>query len=207
MRRKKERSKQGQTNKQGRATQQSLFLEKMSCSGGTRTHDTLYMYVHCSPSLQDCGSLIMPVIYTCTCKLYIHGIVKTLYMYVDMILYKEYIVLSPLLIRCSFSRHELITFTHFTVLFGTVEIAAMYCGGCRSGTSTSIFVYLVSGFIIIVDTQVYLGHIQQLEWIMFFFLSPHSLPLRSRHSCRPALLRATPSLSVVTGRYVHFHHQ
>ena len=36
--RKKERSKQGQTNKQGKATQHT----QGSHSGGTRTHDTLY---------------------------------------------------------------------------------------------------------------------------------------------------------------------
>ena len=41
MRRKKERSKQGQTNKQGKATQHTQGSEK-TASGGTRTHDTLY---------------------------------------------------------------------------------------------------------------------------------------------------------------------
>ena len=39
MRRKKERSKQGQTNKQGKATQHTQGSEKKA-SGGTRTHDT-----------------------------------------------------------------------------------------------------------------------------------------------------------------------
>ena len=46
MRRKKERSKQGQTNKQGKATQHTqgshFSQEKLAASGGTRTHDTLY---------------------------------------------------------------------------------------------------------------------------------------------------------------------
>ena len=43
MRRKKERSKVKQTRQSNTAhPRQSLFLEKMSCPGGTRTHDTLY---------------------------------------------------------------------------------------------------------------------------------------------------------------------
>ena len=44
---KEERKKQARSNKQTRQSntahpRQSLFLEKMSCPGGTRTHDTLY---------------------------------------------------------------------------------------------------------------------------------------------------------------------
>ena len=40
MRRKKERSKQGQTDTQGKATQHTQGSQ--AASGGTRTHDTLY---------------------------------------------------------------------------------------------------------------------------------------------------------------------
>ena len=49
MRRKKERSKQGQTNKQGKATQHTQGSEK-TASGVTRTHDTLYSTCTCSSS-------------------------------------------------------------------------------------------------------------------------------------------------------------
>ena len=56
MRKKKERSKQGQTNKQGRATQHTQGSEK-TASGGTPTH------VHV-----DCAALVHITSIVCTLK-------------------------------------------------------------------------------------------------------------------------------------------
>ena len=65
MRRKKERSKQGQTNKQGKTTQHTQGSGK-TASDGTRTHDTLYYRQSALPVRVHCTYVRIQKIVICT---------------------------------------------------------------------------------------------------------------------------------------------